>query len=109
MPDPSCNPYLALTVSLAAGLEGVAQEMDCGPPVNKNIFEMSQRERRRLRIDSLPGNLGEAIELMARSKFVREVLGDHIFKNFVDAKRAEWQDYIARVHSWELDRYLATY
>ena len=109
MPDPSCNPYLAMAVMLAAGLEGIDEGHDPGPPVNKNIFTMSHRERRRHRIDSLPGNLGEAIEVMARSRFVREVLGDHIFSHYVEAKRKEWAEYIARVHQWEIDRYLATY
>ena len=89
MPDPACNPYLAMAVMLAAGLAGVEQELDPGPSVNKNIFTMSHRERRRLKIDSLPGNLGEAIEVMAKSRFIREVLGEHIYKNFIEAKKAE--------------------
>jgi glutamine synthetase len=109
MPDPSCNPYLALAVMLAAGLDGIEQGLEPGPPVNKNIFTMSHRERRRLTIDSLPGNLGEAVEVMARSRFMREVLGEHIFRHFIEAKRSEWQDYIARVHIWEVDRYLSSY
>lgn len=109
MPDPSCNPYLAMAVMLAAGLEGVEQGLDAGPPVNKNIFTMSQRERRRLRIDALPGNLGQAIDVMAKSKFMKEVLGDHIFKHFIDAKKSEWREYIALVHQWEVDRYLSSY
>ena len=109
MPDPSCNPYLALAVMLAAGLDGVEEGLDCGPAVNKNIFEMSHRERRRLRIDSLPGDLGEAVKALSKSRFIRGVLGDHIFNHFVDAKHQEWRDYIAQVHTWELERYLATY
>jgi glutamine synthetase len=109
MPDPSCNPYLAMTVMLAAGLDGVENKWDPGEPVNKNIFTMSHRERRRLKIDSLPGDLGEAVEVLAKSKFCKEVLGEHIFSHFVTAKRIEWQEYIARVHEWELERYLATY
>jgi glutamine synthetase len=56
MPDPSCNPYLALAVMLRAGLDGIERRMDPGPPVNKNIYTMSHRERRHLRIDELPGN-----------------------------------------------------
>ncbi len=109
MPDPSCNPYLAMAVMLAAGLDGIENELDPGPPVNKNIFTMSHRERRRLRIDSLPGDLGEAVDLLSKSRFIKEVLGEHIFKQFVEAKRAEWQEYIGLVHQWEVDRYLATY
>ena len=109
MPDPACNPYLALAVMLAAGLEGLQAGWDPGPPVNKNIFAMSHRERRRLKVDSLPGDLGEAIEIMAKSRFVRGVLGEHIFSHYVKAKRQEWREYIGRVHDWELDRYLAIY
>ena len=109
MPDPSCNPYLALAVMLAAGLDGVRQNLDPGEPIDKNIFTLSHRERRRLRIDSLPANLGEAIDAMERSSFVRQVLGDHIYKHFLEAKAKEWHEYIAAVHPWEIDRYLATY
>ena len=109
MPDPSCNPYLALAVMLAAGLDGIEQGWDPGPPVNKNIFTMSYRERRRYKIDALPGDLGDAVEVLAKSKFIRGVLGDHIFKQFVEAKRGEWSEYIARVHPWEVERYLPVY
>ncbi|HUU03398.1 MAG TPA: type I glutamate--ammonia ligase [Myxococcota bacterium] len=109
MPDPACNPYLATAVMLAAGLDGVERRLDPGPPVNKNIFTMSYRERRRLKIDSLPDNLGQAVGIMSKSKFVREVLGEHIFSHFVEAKKNEWAEYIALVHDWEVERYLAKY
>ena len=109
MPDPSCNPYLAMAVMLAAGLDGIEEELNPSPPVNKNIFDMSHRERRRLKIDALPGSLGEALNAMAKSHFMKEALGEHIFKYFVAAKRVEWQEYIARVHDWEIERYLPTY
>ena len=108
-PDPSCNPYLALTVMLAAGLDGIRQGTTPPPSVDKNIFAMSHRERRRLRIDSLPGSLGEAIKATEKSTFVREALGEHIYKHFLEAKTKEWREYIAAVHPWEVDRYLATY
>jgi glutamine synthetase len=109
MPDPACNPYLALAVMLAAGLDGIRNRTDPGPSVDRNIFTLSQRERRRLHIDSLPGNLGEAVEVMERSAFMREVLGEHIYKQLLAAKANEWHEYIAAVHPWEVDRYLATY
>jgi len=109
MPDPSCNPYLALAVMLAAGLDGIRQKTDPGPSIDKNIFTLSHRERRRLRIDSLPGNLGEAVDAMERSSFLRQVLGDHIYKHFLEAKAKEWHEYIAAVHPWEVERYLGTY
>jgi glutamine synthetase len=109
MPDPACNPYLALAVMLASGLDGVEQGWDPGPPVNKNIFTLSYRERRRHKIDSLPDNLGHAVDLFSKSKFMREVLGDHIFFQYTQAKQQEWNEYIALVHDWETDRYLALY
>ena len=109
MPDPSCNPYLALAVMLAAGLDGVERQLDPGAPVNKNIFEMSQREKRRLRIKNIPENLGDALDALEKDKVVRDALGDHIASHFVSAKRKEWADYLAHVHPWEQDRYLHEY
>jgi len=109
MPDPSCNPYLALAVMLRAGLDGLEHRIDPGPPINKDIFRMSHRERRHLRIDDLPRNLSEALDALEKDDMVRECLGEHIFGNFLEAKRAEWFDYIRHVSPWETDRYLKTY
>lgn len=109
MPDPSCNPYLAFTVMIAAGLDGIAAKADPGPPVNKNIFAMSHREKRRLRVDELPSNLAEALGAMKKDPLIREALGDHIYQHFVEAKTKAWEDYNAEVHPWEVDRYLARY
>jgi glutamine synthetase len=109
MPDPSCNPYLALAVMLRAGLDGIDKKIDPGPPINKNIFEMSHRERRHLRIDELPGNLSDALDELEKDDLVRETLGEHLFGHFVAAKRAEWHDYIRHVSPWEIDRYLGGY
>ncbi len=109
IPDPACNPYLALTVMLAAGLDGIEQKLHPGPPVNKNIFAMSQREKRRLKIDSLPADLSAALDQLEKSKLMREALGEHIFEHFVRAKRQEWHDYISHVHPWEQERYLRAY
>jgi glutamine synthetase len=109
MPDSSCNPYLALAAMLRAGLDGIQHELNPGPPVNKNIYKMSHRERRHLRIDELPGNLSEALDELARSPLMRETLGDHIFDHFLAAKRAEWDSYIRHVSPWETDRYLNSY
>lgn len=109
MPDPSCNPYFAFAVMLRAGLDGIDQQLDPGPAVNKNIYTMSHRERRHLRIDDLPTNLNEALNEFERNDLVRETLGDHIFQHFLDAKRAEWDSYIRHVSPWEVDRYLGVY
>jgi glutamine synthetase len=109
MPDPSANPYLALAVTLKAGLEGIKNRIDPGPPIDKNIYTMSQRERRRLKISELPGDLREAVDALEKDKVIRSALGSHILQYFVTAKRAEWHDYIAQVHEWELKRYLSVY
>jgi len=109
MPDPACNPYLAFAVMIAAGLDGIARGLDPGPPVNKNIFDMSHREKRRLRIDDLPLDLRDAVAAMKKDTLVREALGDHIFNHFVAAKLAACQEFDATVHPWEVERYLARY
>lgn len=109
VPDPSANPYLALAVMLAAGLDGIEKKMTPPPSVNKNIFIMTQREKQRLKIEPLPADLSEAIRYLEKSKIMREALGNHIFENFINAKRLEWSLYISQVHQWELDRYLSYY
>src|SRR5438445_679582 len=109
MPDPSANPYLALAVQLAAGLDGVERKLTPPDPVNKNIFEMSFRERRKYRIDELPRDLHEALDMLEKDDVVRDALGSHIYERFVEAKREEWQEYIGRVSEWEVERYLAQY
>src|SRR5437660_9039420 len=108
-PDPAANPYLALAVMLAAGLDGVETDADYREPVNENIWEMSFRERRRLRIDDLPHDLHEALDELEKDDVVRTALGDHIANHFVEAKRQEWRDYITQVSPWELENYLAKY
>jgi glutamine synthetase len=109
MPDPSANPYLALAVQLAAGLHGIESKADSREPVNTNIWEMSHREKRRLRIDDLPHDLDEACDELEKDDVIKEALGDHITRNFLEAKRQEWREYIIQVSQWELDNYLAKY
>lgn len=108
-PDPSANPYLALTVMLAAGLDGVISEADWREPINTNIWEMSFRERRRLRVDDLPHDLNEACDELERDDVMTAALGAHIAQHFLAAKREEWRDYNQQVTKWELERYLAKY
>ena len=109
MPDPSCNPYLAFLVMLASGLDGITRKLDCGEPVNRNIFAMSQREKRRLKIVQLPASLDEALDHLEKDAVLREAMGEHIFTHFLYNKRTEWADYIKEIHQWELDRYLDRY
>jgi glutamine synthetase len=109
MPDPAANPYLALAVQLAAGMDGIRGKVTPPEPVDKNIWTLSVRERRRYRIQELPRDLGEAIALLKKSKLVKQALGDHIFEHFIAAKEQEWQEYIAQVHEWEIEQYLRAY
>jgi len=109
MPDPACNPYLALAVQIAAGLDGIENEIDSGPPLDVNVWELSAADRKKFKITSLPANLGEAIEELEKSDTMREVLGEHLFTNFVESKKKEWSEYISQVSTWELDRYLTSY
>ncbi len=109
MPDPAANPYLALTVQLAAGLDGVEQKLTPPDPVNKNIFTMSHRERRKYRIDELPRDLHEALDYLEKDQVVRDALGPHIYQMFLEAKRAEWRSYTAQVSNWEVQTYLGKY
>ncbi len=105
-PDPACNPYLAFSVMLAAGLEGVEKEYPLPEPVEQDIYRMSEEERRELGIDSLPGSLIEAIQLTEKSKLVRKTLGDHVFNSFIASKKVEWDDYRKCVHPYEIERFL---
>ena len=108
-PDPAANPYLALAVMLAAGLHGIETEATSREPVNENIWEMSHRERRRLRIDDLPRDLNEACDELEKDGEITAALGEHVTAHFLDAKRTEWREYISQVSAWELEQYLTKY
>lgn len=108
-PDPSANPYLALAVMLASGLDGIKHNLLPLEPVNKNIYRMSQREKSRLRIGSLPVSLDDALNQMEKDRLVRDTLGDHVYLHYLNAKRRVWEEYIQQVHPWEQERYLSMY
>lgn len=105
-PDPACNPYLAFAVMLAAGLAGVRGKYPLPEPVEADVYEMSEVERRAQRIDTLPGSLIEALEIAEGSSLVRGVLGDHLFEKFLLNKRIEWDAYRTHVSDYEIRRYL---
>lgn len=109
MPDPACNPYLALAVMLAAGLDGIERKLTPPPPIQRNIYQMSVRDRRKHKISELPGTLREALEALRKNRVVREALGQHVYEHFLQAKQMEWDSYRITVHQWELDQYLAEY
>ncbi len=106
-PDPACNPYLAFSVMLAAGLAGIKNKYELPPPTEKDVYLMSDEEREREGIGTLPGSLIEAIALTEQSDLVREALGEHTFRNFIMSKQVEWDRYRINVSEWELKEYLS--
>lgn len=105
-PDPACNPYLAFSVMLAAGMAGVEGDYELPEPVERDVYHMTPEERKALGIESLPGNLKEAIDLALESKLLREILGEHVFTYLIESKITEWDAYRAVVHPYEIERYL---
>ena len=108
-PDPSCNPYLSLAAILSAGLDGIENKIDPGESVDKNIFAMTKEQRLEEGIESLPGGLNEAIEEMKKSELIKEILGEHIFEKYIEAKEEEWDSYRTKITQWEIDEYLTKY
>jgi glutamine synthetase len=105
-PDPACNPYLAFSVMLAAGLKGIKDGYELPDPIEEDIFEMNEDERNARTISSLPGSLGEAISVTEKSDLVKKALGKHIFNKFIDNKKIEWDNYRVHVSQFEIDNYL---
>lgn len=106
VPDPACNPYLAFSVMLAAGLEGIEREYQLCAPSGKNVFEMSADEREQRDISCLPMNLSDAIAMTEKSEMVKKALGDHVFDSFIRNKKIEWEQYRIQVTEYELKSYL---
>jgi glutamine synthetase len=105
-PDPACNPYLAFSVMLAAGLEGIEKNYQVPDPIEENVYEMSEEERNRRGIGILPASLLEAIQLTEKSQLVRKALGDHVFDAFIKNKKIEWDQYRTQITEYELKRHL---
>jgi glutamine synthetase len=106
VPDPACNPYLAFSVMLAAGLEGIENDYALSEPANDNIYHMTEGERERVKIKSLPEDLLEAIKITEKSELVRKALGDELFNFFIRNKKLEWDEYKAQVTQYEINKYL---
>ncbi|MDE7307948.1 MAG: glutamine synthetase family protein [Lachnospiraceae bacterium] len=105
-PDPACNPYLALALCLAAGLDGISNQLVCPPPINRNNYHMTEKEVESLKIERLPGNLYEAVREFQKDEFVQSVLGKHISEQYMELKMKEWRQYEAEVTDWEIQKYL---
>ncbi|MBP5792380.1 MAG: glutamine synthetase, partial [Spirochaetaceae bacterium] len=107
--DPSANPYLALAVTIAAGLDGVKRNLTPPPAIDGNIYAMTPAQRKRLKIGSLPESLEEALIELKKDELVCATLGQHVLEKYIEAKEIEWHEYKTRVSQWEIDRYLSKY
>jgi glutamine synthetase len=105
-PDPSSNTYLAFAAMIAAGLDGVERGLTLADPVEESLFEMDAATIAAKGIKELPGTLGEALDELERDQVIRDALGDHVLTHFVEAKRAEWDEYRTQVSEWEVEKYL---
>ena len=107
--DPSANPYLALAVTIAAGLDGVKKGLVPPPAVDGNIYAMTDAQRKKHKIEMLPTSLECAIAELKKDKLICNTLGEHILEKYVEAKELEWQNYKTRISQWEIDEYLSKY
>ncbi|QTM99496.1 type I glutamate--ammonia ligase [Sediminibacillus dalangtanensis] len=107
--DPAANPYLAMSVMLAAGLDGVKNKMEAPTAVDRNIYVMDKEEREENGVQDLPATLYNAVELLKKDEIIVEALGEHLFEHFVEAKEIEWDMFRTQVHPWEREQYLQTY
>ena len=106
-PDPACNPYLAFSVMLAAGLEGIKKRYPLPPETTGNVYGMTEKSRKKAGIRSLPDDLYEAIKVTEKSDLVKRALGEKVFEYFIRNKKDEWSEYSRQVTEYELNKYLA--
>lgn len=107
--DPACNPYLEMALCLMAGLDGIEKGMTPPPSTDSNIYRMTEEERKAAGIEMLPGSLEEAVAAFEGDPFIMEALGEHVYTKYLEAKKAEWEDYRTKVSQWELENYLIKY
>ena len=105
--DPACNPYLTFAAMLHAGLEGIEKGYQAPAPMEKNLYHLTDAERRERGIETLPDSLGTAIAITENSELVKKILGEHIFPRFIEIKKKEWDDYRIQVTNYELEKYLS--
>ncbi|MDD3129176.1 MAG: type I glutamate--ammonia ligase [Candidatus Izemoplasmatales bacterium] len=104
--DTTANPYLAVAVILASGLDAIENEYDLIEPINENLFALSNDQRKLLGVENLPDNLKEAVDLLKEDKLIKETLGDHIFNKFIEYKNKEWDEFRKQVTEWEINKYI---
>lgn len=105
-PDPSCNPYLAYAVMLAAGLDGIRRKLPLREAAEEDLFHVDPRAQG---LEMLPTSLGAALDALREDEVIQSALGPYIYERFVDAKQQEWESYRAYVSQWEVDRYLSVF
>ena len=108
-PDPSCNPYLAFAVCLAAGLDGIERGLTPPEEITENVFAMNLETRKTRGIENLPDTLENAMLALHADKVITDALGEHITTQYSIGKKAEWDAYRTQISQWELDKYLVTY
>ncbi|MDP9364887.1 MAG: type I glutamate--ammonia ligase [Chloroflexota bacterium] len=108
-PDPSCNPYLAFAAMLAAGIDGIENQLPLPEPVEENLYHFTDEDLKRRNVPTLPATLGEAVAEMEKDPVIRQALGDHVFERLTEAQTAEWDDFRRHVSEWERERYLEVY
>lgn len=107
--DPSANPYLAMAALLKAGLDGIKNDLELPAPIDRNIYAMDEEDRHDNGIYDLPATLMEAVKELSKDEVIKDGLGEHIYNNFVDAKRVEWDAFRIQVSQWEREQYLKLY
>ncbi|MDQ0253620.1 glutamine synthetase [Evansella vedderi] len=108
-PDPAANPYLAMAAMLAAGLDGIRNELTPPPATDRNIYAMDEGERAAEGIDALPSTLKEALEALKKNEVITSSLGEHVLEHFIEAKEIEWDMFRTQVHPWEREQYMTSY
>ena len=108
-PDPSCNPYLAFAVCLAAGLDGIEKGLTPPAEITDNIFAMDDATRQANGIDNLPGSLIDAVEELKKDEVIKETLGEHVYSQYVAGKVKEWDAFRTHVSNWEVNQYIVSY
>jgi glutamine synthetase len=108
-PDPAANPYLAMAVLLAAGLDGIKNKIAAPKPVDRNIYVMNKEERLENGIVDLPATLAQALDNLKKDEVIQAALGQHLLEHFIEAKEIEWDMFRTQVHPWEREQYMSTY
>ena len=108
-PDPTCNPYLTFAVMLESGLDGIKNNLKPQKPLEENLFHLDDERLLASNIEHLPTSLWEALNELKNNKLIQKVLGEHLFKKYIDIKTKEWNEFKMQVTSWELKKYLDIY